>query len=121
MEFCHRLCLLAALATAAACTPVPPAPSLGVRAPDSALFLVRGYRSESDPCRLAGETEFTVNFLDDAADLVACPTGSDAEAELVAATGAPELARTVSFTLYSVTRPQQIPSRDARAPLAPGL
>ena len=40
---------------------------------DPDLYFVRGYRSADDPCKLTGETGFTVNFLDDAADLVTSP------------------------------------------------
>lgn len=86
----------------AACTPVPRAPALGVQTPDSALVFVRGYREASDACQLVGETSFTNQFLDDAADLVGCPTGSAAAASLVDETGAPEVGATASFTLYSV-------------------
>ena len=51
--------------------------------PDHDLFFVRGYRSENDLCKLTGETAFTNQFLDDAADLVSCPTGYEGGKELI--------------------------------------
>lgn len=73
-------------------------------APDPELVFVRGYRTPQDACQLTGESAFTSDFLDDAADLVTCPTGSADEASLRAETGAREVARTGSFTLHSVPR-----------------
>jgi len=72
--------------------------------PDPDLYFVRGYRSESDPCKLTGETEFTNQFLDDAADLVTCLTGYEGAAEFVKTTGARVVTQTQSYTLYSVPR-----------------
>ena len=68
------------------------------------LRLVRGYRSTDDDCQLTGETAFTSNFLDDAADLVSCPSGSDAAQSLVEMYGARELAETGGYTVYTVPR-----------------
>jgi hypothetical protein len=45
-----------------------------------------------------------LDFLDDAADLVTCPTGHPAAADLVAETNATLVTQTNSFTLYSVPR-----------------
>ena len=73
-----------------------------VSEPDPDLALVRGYRSPGDPCQLAGETPFTVGFLDDASDLVACPTGDMEAASLVNDTGASVVTQTNSFTLFTV-------------------
>ncbi|WP_108839218.1 hypothetical protein [Tateyamaria sp. Alg231-49] len=70
--------------------------------PDPELNFVRGYRSVADECQLVGETAFTVDFLDDAADLVACPTGSAAMASLIAETGAPVITQTNSFSFFSI-------------------
>lgn len=81
---------------------VEPAADVAISEPDPELVFVRGYRSPSDECRLVGESAFTVDFLDDAADLVACPTGSAAMASLVAETGAQTLTQTNSFTLFSL-------------------
>ncbi|WP_170418069.1 hypothetical protein [Ruegeria atlantica] len=68
------------------------------------LRLVGGYRSTDDDCQLTGETSFTVNFLDDAADLVSCPTGSDAAQSLVEIYPAREVAQTGGYTVYTVPR-----------------
>ena len=77
-------------------------PEVAISEPDPELNFVRGYRSVADECRLVGETAFTVDFLDDAADLVACPTGSAAMASLIAETGAPIITQTNSFSFFSI-------------------
>lgn len=78
--------------------------SVAIDEPDPDLYFVRGYRSENDPCKLTGETEFTNQFLDDAADLVTCLTGYEGVAEFVKSTGARIVTQTQSYTLYSVPR-----------------
>jgi hypothetical protein len=80
------------------------APVEAVSEPDPDLMFVRGYRSAEDVCQLTGETSFTVDFLDDAADLVTCPTGHPAAASLVSAMNAAVVTQTNSFTLFSVPR-----------------
>ena len=77
-------------------------PEIAISEPDPELVFVRGYRSAGDDCRLVGESAFTVDFLDDAADLVACPTGSAAMASLMAETGAPMITQTNSYTFFSI-------------------
>ncbi|MCT8160029.1 hypothetical protein [Pseudoruegeria sp. SHC-113] len=81
-----------------------PAPSGGISEPDPDLVFVRGYRSADDDCKLTGESGFTVEFLDDAADLVTCSMGSAAAATLVSETSASLVTQTNSYTLYSVPR-----------------
>ena len=81
-----------------------PAPVGGISEPDPELVFVRGYRSADDECKLTGESAFTVEFLDDAADLVTCSTGGAAAASLVAETSASIVTQTNSYTLYSVPR-----------------
>ena len=71
---------------------------------DPGLYFLRGYRFESDPCKLTGETGFTNQFLDDAADLVTCLTAYKGTAEFIQATEAIVVTRTKSYTLYSVPR-----------------
>ncbi|WP_170775514.1 hypothetical protein [Ruegeria lacuscaerulensis] len=68
------------------------------------LRLVRGYRSTDDDCQITGETAFTVDFLDDAADLVSCPEGGSAAQSLVDMYGARQVAETGGYAVYSVPR-----------------
>jgi hypothetical protein len=75
---------------------------IAISEPDPDLVFVRGYRSPSDECQLVGESAFTVDFLDDAADLVACPTGSSAMETLMAETGAQIITQTNSFSFFSL-------------------
>ena len=81
---------------------VEPTPEVAISEPDPERVFVRGYRSAADECQLVGETAFTVDFLDDAADLVACPTGSAAMASLIAETRVPVVTQTNSFTFFSI-------------------
>ena len=69
------------------------------------LYFVRGYRSDNDPCKLTGETDFTNKFLDDSADLVSCPTGHDSAKELLKTRHAIVVTQTKGYTLYSVHKP----------------
>ena len=76
-----------------------------IRSPtNNNLRLVRGYRSTDDDCQLTGETAFTIDFLDDAADLVSCPSGSDAAQSLVDMYGARQVAETGGYSVYTVPR-----------------
>ena len=79
-------------------------PAEGVDEGDPDLGLRGGYRTADDPCRWTSETAFTADFLDDAADLVACPTGDPAAESLAAQEGARLVTQTTSFSLYSVPR-----------------
>ncbi|MCU0856176.1 MAG: hypothetical protein MUF63_15050 [Rhodobacteraceae bacterium] len=74
--------------------PIPPA--------DVPLF-GPGYRAEGDSCRRAGESAFTNQFLSDAADLVACPPGTD-PGLFAFETGGREVARTDGWILFTVPR-----------------
>ena len=80
--------------------PTPPAPAAPPA--DFAVF-GSGFPNAGDPCRRAGESAFTNQFLDDAADLVACPPGTDT-ATFVTNFQAREVARRDFWTLYSVPR-----------------
>jgi hypothetical protein len=77
-------------------------PEVAISQPDPELVFVRGYRGAADECQLVGETAFTIDFLDDAADLVACPTGSAAMASLMAETGGSMVTQTNSFTFFTI-------------------
>ena len=94
------LAILPAALFVAGCIETPS--EVAVSEPDPDLVFVRGYRSPSDECQLVGESAFTVDFLDDAADLVACPTGSSAMATLMAETGARIITQTNSFSFFSL-------------------
>ena len=91
-----RLTIIAA-ASAIALTGCMPAPS----EPDS-ITLLGGYRDPADQCRRVGETAYTNQFLDDAADLVGCPEGAENLGVFVTETGAREVDRFGGFILYSV-------------------
>ncbi len=99
--------LLIAVATLAACqlTVVPPGqrPPPGPTPPADFAVFGNGFPNPGDPCRRAGESAFTSQFLDDAADLVACPPGTDT-ARFVANFQAREVARRDFWTLFSVPR-----------------
>lgn len=89
----------------AACQETPSeTPVTGVTPPNDDLRFVGGYRATDDDCQLTGETAFTVDFLDDAADLVSCPTGSDAEQSLVKTYVPRQMGESGGYTLYSVPR-----------------
>ena len=92
--------ILSCVAMTTACS--DPTSVRGISEPDPELIFVRGYRSAADECQLVGESAFTVDFLDDAADLVACPTGSAAMASLMAETGAPMITQTNSYSFFSI-------------------
>lgn len=99
----NMLSLMLLLFSIFACSAQAPRP-VAIDEPDPELHFVRGYRSVNDPCKLTGETEFTNQFLDDAADLVTCPTGYEGAAEFIESTGAIVVTQTQSYTLYSVPR-----------------
>lgn len=70
----------------------------------TSLPLIGGYRSPGDSCRRVGEDAFTNAFLDDAADLVACPKGDVALSGLGPETGARVVATKEDWVLISVPR-----------------
>jgi len=96
-----RLFPIITAAAAAACSPFPTSTRLD---PNAELPLVRGYRAVEDSCSLTGESDFTRDYLDDAADLVTCPIGSLAEETLRALPGVRQVATTESYALYTVPR-----------------
>lgn len=93
----RALSLLVALLPLAACVqPATPGPT--------SLPLMGGYRDPADPCRRVGEDAFTNQFLDDAADLVACPAGMENMGVFVTETAARRLTDAAGYTLFSVPR-----------------
>ncbi|QDY71253.1 hypothetical protein [Qingshengfaniella alkalisoli] len=100
-----KVASLGAVAVAlAACGGEPLGPIPYGNSPTPPLQLLGGYRSPEDPCQLTGETPLTIDYLDDAADLVGCPTGSEAEASLRATHGVEKLAQIGGSSLYSIPR-----------------
>ena len=92
-----------------------PASNVAISEPDPELVFVRGYRSADDDCKLTGESAFTAEFLDDAADLVTCPTGSAAAATLVSETSA-------SIVPYAATKTclkRYVPASSFKVPSQP--
>lgn len=100
--FCLGVLIFPVLLTAA-CEADPASPDAMVK-DDPALYFVRGYRSENDPCKLTGETAYTNQFLGDASDLVSCPADYEGAREFIRTTGAKVVAHTKSYTLYTVPR-----------------
>ncbi len=100
-QIIYGLWILPAALSLAGC--IETAPEIAISEPDPDLVFVRGYRSPSDECQLVGESGFTIDFLDDASDLVACPTGSSAMETLMAETGSQAITQTNSFTFFSLT------------------
>ena len=90
----------------AACT-ISAAPTTTVTtaaaAPADVPLFGAGYRAEGDGCRRAGESAFTNQFLSDAADLVACPPGTD-PGLFAFETGGREVARTDGWILFTIPR-----------------
>lgn len=101
-----RLSMLAALPAAlalAACEMPAPDMGQGATVPAELPLFGPGYRSEGDICRRAGESAFTNQFLDDAADFVACPPGTD-PGLFAFETGGREVGRLDGWILFSVPR-----------------
>ena len=71
--------------------------------PEGLMLFGDGYPDAGDACRRAGETFLTNQFLDDAADLVACPPNADIDS-FMATTGGREAARIDGWVLISVPR-----------------
>ncbi|MDJ0825236.1 MAG: hypothetical protein QNJ16_07020 [Rhodobacter sp.] len=102
-----RLIALAALATAAACTAPPAGQTTGSSSPPEVSELRFGgaYRFANDPCRRVGETALTAPFLDDQADLVACPVDYEGRGRFAIDSNSTEVARTDGWVVYSVPIP----------------
>ncbi|MGR3662876.1 MAG: hypothetical protein ACU0CA_17105 [Paracoccaceae bacterium] len=90
--------ILAAALTLAACNTPTSAPTLQLP-----LF-GDGYRAAGDQCRSVGEDAYTNQFLDDAADLVACPEGYEGIGVFQHETNAVELEAYAGHVLFSVPR-----------------
>lgn len=99
-----RLIAIAALPLLAGCIIFPVPPELFDPQPQEVElpFFGTGYRAEGDQCRRVGESDYTNQFLDDAADLVGCPSGMENLGVFALDTGGVEVARTQNYVLYSV-------------------
>lgn len=89
-----------------ACTanPPPSGPSGGgARPPADVPLFGGGYRGSGDKCRRAGESAFTNQFLSDAADLVACPPGTDPRL-FAFETGGKQVGSREGWILFTVPR-----------------
>lgn len=81
--------------------------------PAGLVVLGDGYPDPGDPCRRLGETELTVNYLDDSAQLVGCPgAAGDGPAAGIVAAGGRVVGTVKGVTLLS------IPQGDANAGMA---
>lgn len=67
--------------------------------PASLRIIGDGYPRSGDPCRVVGESEATVNYLDDSATLAACQTSEQASA-----LGGKVVATVAGITLVSVPK-----------------
>jgi hypothetical protein len=95
----HRYDLVIAAAILAGCQATAPDPV--PQGLETTLPLMGGYRDATDRCRRVGEDAYTNAFLDDAADLVACPAGV---ADLSGLDTAARVAVKDGWVLFSVPR-----------------
>lgn len=94
-----------AVLTLSACDPAMPPDMSDTALPVTTLPLFGdGYRGAEDTCQRVGENAQTNTFLDDAADLVGCPSGTPDAASFAAETGGIEVAEIEGYTLFSVPR-----------------
>ena len=89
----HALVIFALLVS---CAPEP--------APTALPLFGEGYRFKGDACQRVGEDAFTNQFLDDSADLVACPEDLENLGVFVIDFSAVEVAHRDGYVLYSVPR-----------------
>lgn len=82
----------------AGCMTAPAGDSLD----DPNLPIIRDYRAPGDQCKFVGESAVTVDYLDDAADLVACPSDYEGLGVFVTETGGIEVGSYDTWTFYSV-------------------
>lgn len=97
------LAALPAALSLTACVETAPDTPPGATVPAELPLFGAGYRSEGDLCRRAGESAYTNQFLDDAADFVACPPGTD-PGLFAFETGGREVGRLDGWILFSVPR-----------------
>ena len=68
------------------------------------LPLMSGYRDRADKCVRVGENQFTDRYLEDGADLVACPIDYEGTGLFVFETEASRLTDAQGYVLFSAPR-----------------
>ncbi|SDG38897.1 hypothetical protein [Alloyangia pacifica] len=101
MQTLLRGAALLALLAATACDDAGGTVAAPPDAPEALTLFGDGYPAPGDPCRRAGESAATADYLDDAADLVACPPGTDV-ALFAASTGGTQVATVEGWSLFSI-------------------
>lgn len=98
-----RAPLLAAALGLAACSGPAVRPTAPETAPEALRLVGDGYPEPGAPCRRAGESPATAGFLDDAADLVACPPRVD-PLGFMRSSGGMQVATVEGWYLFTVPR-----------------
>ncbi|WP_347309951.1 OmpA family protein [Defluviimonas sp. SAOS-178_SWC] len=99
----RRITPLLGMEMAASSAPAVSGNDSNMDAPEQLALFGDGYPGAGDPCTRAGESDFTRDFLDDSADLVACPPSVDADL-FSSNLGGQEVAAFDGWSLISIPR-----------------